>query len=174
MREDFIQTLQRFVATESVGPSALRNQGKGVLGAAQGYLARLRLQSVPRSAPWLFRKWLDRRTGYLLNLLPIENRPWGAARKALNLFLRDVLNNRHLCHHYGLYPIEPWLEIPLDNAVARGLKTHAKGADLPQWPGLKGLTPPVSDRFQESAADRAMRMGIHRVQMDMYLWLENR
>ena len=50
-----------------------------------------------------------------------ESRHWGAARKAVNLFLRDALCNRYLAEEFNLKKAEAWMEIPLDSAVARGI-----------------------------------------------------
>lgn len=172
--KDFIATLQHQVAVTAVGPSALRGQGKGVLGVSQDFLAQLSLARLPKSNAKCFRAWLDRQSEALLDVLPVEKRPWGAARKAINLFLRDALYNQYLCSHFELQLVEPWLEVPLDSAVARGLKSHEKRGELPQWPGLKNLQPNVSDRFQDFAAYRAEQEGIARVHLDIYLWLENR
>ncbi len=121
--KNFIPTVQRKVAVTAVGPSALRGQGKGVLRASQSFLASVSLANIPKSSATRFQAWLDRQTEALLDQLPINGRPWGAARKAINLFLRDALYNQYLNRRFGLDNIEPWLEIPLDSAVARGLKT---------------------------------------------------
>jgi len=173
-KKNFIVTLQRQVAVTAVGPSALRGQGKGVLGASQYFLAQLSLARLPKSNAKRFRAWLDRQTEELLDVLPVKNRPWGAARKAINLFLRDALYNQYLCSYFQLQSVEPWLEIPLDSAVARGLKSHGKRGGLPQWPGLKNLRADVSDRFQDFATLYAEQEDIERVHLDIYLWLENR
>ena len=170
----FIPTVQRKVATTAVGPSALRRQGAGILGASQQFLAALSLARVPKSSETRFRRWLDRQTDALLNALPIDGRPWGAARKALNLFLRDVLYNQYLSRRFRFGQIEQWLEVPLDSAVARGLKAEAGRGALPLWPGLKHLDHTVSDEFQKFASVHAQTLGIERVHLDMYLWLENR
>ena len=44
---DFLSLMQRFVALESVGPSAVRNQGKGVLSVIRDHLTELDLNSLP-------------------------------------------------------------------------------------------------------------------------------
>jgi len=170
---DFIPTLQRKVAVTAVGPSALRGQGKGVLSATQEFLSKVSLARLPRSDPRRFGFWLDRQTERLLTL-PLKSRPWGAARKAINLFLRDVLYNRYLCRHFRINRVESWLEVPLDSAVARGLKRSSQRGELPSWPGLKGLTKPVSDQYQIFANELSKEKNIERVHLDMYLWLENR
>jgi len=123
---DFIETMQRMTAVTAVGPSALRGQGKGVLKAAQLYLGSINLSEIPTATPEEYEDWLDTHTDTLLNTLPIRNRPWGAARKALNLFMRDALYNQYLNDHYGIRKIETWLEVPLDSAVAKGLKKRGE------------------------------------------------
>ncbi len=172
--KDFIKTLQRKVAFTAVGPSALRGQGKGVLRTSQDFLAQISLTRVPKSSAKRYQLWLDRQTELLLNILPIKNRPWGAARKAINLFLRDALYNKYLSKQFKLQSIETWLEVPLDSAVAKGLKLHSNRGELPRWPGLKNLKPNISEGFQVFASKQAILKGIARVHLDMYLWLDNR
>ena len=84
--KSFVPTVQRKVAVTAIGPSALRGQGKGVLKVCQEYLASLSLARIPRSREARFREWLNRHTERLLDQLPVRARPWGAARKAINLF----------------------------------------------------------------------------------------
>ena len=170
----FIPTVQRKVATSAVGPSALRGQGRGVLSVSQLFLASLSLARVPQSTEGRFMIWLDRQTDALLDALPVNGRPWGAARKAINLFLRDVLYNHYLSRQYAFRRVERWLEVPLDSAVARGLKTKAGRGILPRWPGLKHLDADLSHQYQVFASDHANALKIERVHLDMYLWLENR
>jgi hypothetical protein len=172
--DDFIATMQRGIGVTAVGPSALRGQGKGVLRVTQAYLGAIDLSRIPLSAQDKYMDWLDERTELLLDTLPLTNRPWGAARKAINLFMRDVLYNRYLNDHFALAKLEPWLEVPLDSAVAKGLKNRAGYGRLPQWPGLKNLKSEISQKFQVFAMQHAQTQRIERVHLDVYLWLENR
>jgi hypothetical protein len=149
-------------------------QGKWTIRASQDFLANFPLSRVPTSNEARFRSWLDRITESLLDHLPTKGRPWGAARKAINLFLRDALYNQYLNRQFGIRRIERWLEVPLDSVVAKGLIGRAGRSVLPQWPGLKYLTPDRSDAFQTFASDCARTFKIDRVHLDMYLWLENR
>ena len=162
------------VAVASIGPSSLRGQGKGVLSAAQEFLGGIQLGLIPKSSELNFRKWLDRQTVLLLDVLPIRNRPWGAARKALNLFLRDALYNHYLRRRFALKKVEKWLEVPLDSLVAKGLIEKAGADILPRWPGLKHLTPAASTEFQSFALREARKRRFNRIHLDIYLWLENR
>ena len=172
--KDFIATVQHKVAITSVGPSTVRGHGKGVLKAAQGFLASISLARIPRASEMRFRQWLDRQTKALLDLLPVTGRPWGVARKAINLFLRDALYNQYLSRRFRISQIEEWLETPLDSVVARGLRSAAGKGPLPRWPGLKGLSPDMNDEYQAFASQHAHTLGIQRVHLDMYLWLDNR
>ena len=170
----FIPTVQRKVAVTAVGPSALRGQGKGVLKASQQFLSSMSLARVPMSSETRFNAWLDRQTESLLDGLPVKGRPWGAARKAINLFLRDALYNQYLNRHFRFGKVEAWLEVPLDSAVARGLKAEAGRGVLPRWPGLKHLKQGESAKFQCFASKHADTFQVERIHLDMYLWLENR
>ena len=174
-RTDFIDTIQRFVAVECIGASALRGQGAGVIDAVREYLAELELGRIPQRSRPHFEAWLDCHTEGILETLPIPNRPWGAARKGLDLFLRSVLYNHYLRAAYSIGAVEAWLEVPLDSVVGNALKRKAGRGALPQWPGLKHLTPEANAEFQQFAEELAKQMGLSaRVFLDNYLWLRNR
>jgi hypothetical protein len=53
-----------------------------------------------------------------------------AARKALNIFLRDVFYNHYLREEYGFGRLEQWLELPLDMDAARGLREDSGDVDI--------------------------------------------
>jgi len=171
----FYADMQRYIAVTTVGPSALRNQGgPGVIETAQRFLSELDLRAFAVNDEKSFLAVLDVTTAELQRRLPVESQHWGAARKALNLFLRDICYNRFLSQEYSLAVLEPWMEIPLDSLVAAALKRHVGRGRLPAWPGLKGLTPPVSLRFQAAARDWADTEGISRVHLDMRIWVKDR
>jgi len=170
----FYTIMQRKIAVTAVGISAVRNQGKGVLKACQDYLAELDLDEIPKSNQTDFEDWLDKTTKGILDSLPIRNRPWGTARKALNLFLRDLFYNRYFNSLCDLDRLEKWFEIPMDSAVANGLIQKAGKTKLPSWPGLKHLKKTKHAAFQKEALDQAQKLRIERIHLDMYLWLENR
>ena len=100
---------------------------KGTIEVARQYLASLDLQRFSVKTEREFRVVLNRTTRAYLTKLPAEGRHWGAARKFLNIFLRGVVYDRFLCEEYDLYRIEPWLEVPLDSHVAKGLKAESGG-----------------------------------------------
>ncbi len=176
-RSDFIPTIQRFTAIECIGISTLRGQGKGVIRDTRGYLAKLKLGRIPRGSQSRFESWLDRHTEGILDALHIPNRPWGAARKSLNIFLRSVLYNHYLRRKSHVNQIAKWLEIPLDSLVARALKDLAKKQEitLPRWPGLKHFTSEINVPYQEFAKQEAKRWKLPaRVFLDNYLWTDKR
>jgi hypothetical protein len=170
---DFLSVMQEAVAIAAIGPSSLRNQGvAGLIDCVREFLSKLDLRTFVQGDQTLFQRQLGRQTRCLLDILEVKS--WGAARKGLNLFLRDVLYNRYLCDHFDFQLVEPWLEIPLDSAVTQGLKARCTKGSLPTWPGLKRLTENESDLYQTFAQSLADQAGIARVHLDMYLWLENR
>jgi len=115
-------------------------------------------------------KTLDRHTEALRRRFPLKARHWGAARKALNLFLMDACHNRHLYAYHKLSTIEQWLEVPLDSFVAKGLRRDIPGSLLPKWNSIKGLSKSQSDSYQESAKVAAASRGVARVHLDLYYW----
>jgi hypothetical protein len=164
--------MQEFVATAAIGTSALRNQGKGSHRAARRALAALDLTVLRRLPHGAYGRWLDDATDSLLVRWPGGRRPWGAARKSVNLFMRDALYNRYLEGRFRIRRVERAMEVALDSKVAAGLRDRYPR--LPTWPGLRHLTPDVSVLYQSSAQDLAKVQGVSRVHLDIWLWLENR
>lgn len=117
-----------------------------------------------------FAQQLDKETNFLANSFPSEGEGnWGAARKSINIFLRDVLYSRHLCEHFNLAHIEPWLEIPLDSDVYKGLSLDSKET-LPKWPRIKKLDSEVSGKLQNVAKKIAKSLGVSRIHLDVRYW----
>ena len=173
--DQFYQDMQRYIAVTTIGPSALRNQGSsGVIKAAQNYLAVIDVGRFRTKDERTFLKSLDAATEKLKHALPPGAQNWGAARKACNLFLRDIYYNRFLCQRHGLEDSEEWMEIPLDGLVATALKRKGKRGALSRWPGLNRLTPEISAKFQTFARQVAAEQGISRVHLDMRLWTTQR
>jgi len=173
--DDFYRDMQRYIAVTTIGPSTLRNQGaSGVIEAAQKHLAAFEFSAFSARNEEDFLASLNGATERLRTALPVEAQHWGAARKALNLFLRDACYNRFLCERCDLARLEDWMEIPLDGLVARALKRKAGREKLPQWPGLNELTEGISGAFQAFARECAVIKGITRIHLDMRLWIEER
>lgn len=122
----------------------------------------------------MFRKSLDSATTELRDALPQKARSWGVARKCLNIFLRDAFYTCYLREEYDLNSSEPWYELPLDRVVVKEMRTKAGRGVLPWWPGVKYLKPENSSVYQAYALKMAEGMGISRVHLDTYLWVDGR
>jgi hypothetical protein len=174
--DNLIERMQEFAAIVAVDISTVRGLPAGTLHLIRSYLKEIDLHSVPVQDA-LFREWLDKHTGGILDLISpkAKCRPWGTARKALNMFLRDCSYQYFLRTEHGLDQIEALLEIPLDSIVAAALREDAGRGNLPSWPGLRKLTPEISDRYQEHACKLAGERGLSpTIHLDICLWIENR
>ena len=177
---DFIDHIQRQISELAVGASALRNQGgSGLIKAARAHFKATNIDlygSAKDAAAFL--KLLDNDTATLQSIFPTGAQHWGAARKAMNLFLRDACYNRFLSSHYGLARIEQWLEVPLDKDVATGLTDDLRrgtysmpsGFSAPNWTKIKALTATASADFQSMAQAYSNLLGISRVHVDLLYW----
>jgi hypothetical protein len=117
--------------------------------------------------------WLDDQTKRLSTRFPAGAQKWGAARKAVNIFMRTAVYNVYtspLAEAYQLAPFLPFLEVPLDKDVAIALRATPEGADLPVWISIVSLTPKRSEMYQCVASCVARRMNVHRADLDAYYW----
>ena len=173
--EGFLRAIEHKIADGAIGPSVLRGQGvPGMARAAQEYLRTLPLTPFGVRDETRFRQSLDDATRELQARFPRGARRWGAARKALNIFLRESLYNTYLITAYQLDRAESQLELPLDSFVASGLRELDETRSLPRWPLLKGLNPETSDAYQDVATALATKRKIARVHLDLELWLARR
>lgn len=171
MNAQLISKLRRREASTSVGASTARGMGpKGTIPAAREYLASLDLARFCGTSEKEFRSALNRATNRFMNHLPRGAKHWRAARKFLNIFLRNAVYNRYLCKYYGLARIEPWLELPLDSQVAKGLRNEERGRSLPRWKTVIGLDRETNETFQGFATSVARTKKIHRVHLDVIYW----
>jgi hypothetical protein len=171
MKEELIRLLQYRTAEGATGPSALRNQGNsGVLAAARHFLKAINLFKFSVTTERRFNSVLDAYTNDLKVSFPKGARHWGTARKALNLYLRDVLYNRYLTRHFCFPKIEKWLEVPLDSYAAKAIRKGFGIKELPPWKGVKYLTPETSQAYQEAAKRLASKGGFARVHLDILYW----
>jgi len=122
----------------------------------------------------MFQRHLDRLTEDLTSSLPPNAKYWGLARKILNMFLRDAFYNFYLRSQFRLERAEPFLEIPVDSAVAKGLRQGVPRGSLPAWPGLKHLKPVDHAVFQQRALELARLLKTARVHLDTVLWVQER
>jgi hypothetical protein len=171
MNKKFIELFQRRIATTSIGPSTLRGMGpKGTIEKVREYLKTIDLRCFKMRSAKRFNFVLDEHTAFIKKKLPAGAKHWGVARKSLNIFLRGVNYNRFLCDHYNLYRLEPWLELPLDSHVAKGLKLEPEGKELKRWEGVIHLKPLANTEYQNIAKKIADRYGLHRIHLDLIYW----
>jgi hypothetical protein len=171
-----LRLLRENLAERCVDGGTLRNQGsKGVVAAARKCLKKIKPAEFTNCTKRQFLTLLNEHTNNLANSFPgkAKGNP-GAARKAVNLFFRDVLYNKFLCEHYKLAHVEPWLEVPLDGDVAGKLRQEAEGVSLSKWNGIKRLTLEQSNEYQGAAARVAGRKRIARVHLDPLWWRAGR
>ena len=172
-----LDNIKKHEANAAIGITTLRGQPKGTRQTVIEFLGKIKLGRIPRRSHADFNRWLDRQTHSLRHLLPSRGKPWGIARKSLNLFLRSCVYNHHLRKAHGLSALEHLLETPLDGVVARALKRDNRDigkGDLPPWPGLKHLTSMESKKFQEYATHMARRMKLpSTVFLDNIFFIDN-
>ena len=167
----FLDAVKSRAARIAATSSAARGRGNaGVVEAARAYLRRMDLSDFGTDDGAVVRAALNRRTQRLRRKLPTRARHWGLARKLLNIFLRDCLYTTYLNTAFQLARAERHLELPLDSITATELKRAAGRGKLPAWPGVRHVTPKVSERFQRSAANLAKEQGIARVHLDAVYW----
>jgi hypothetical protein len=143
--DHFRRDMQRYIAASTIGPSTLRNpRASGVSETAQKYVAVVDLSAFSAQNEDDYLAALNAQTKLLQTAFPLGARNWSAARKALNIFLRDICYNRFLCERHRLAASGEWMEIPLDKLVATALKRKASQGKLPPWPGLNQLTAEIS------------------------------
>lgn len=172
MNQEFISILQQRTGQLAIGRSTLRNQGApGVIARARLFLQGIELSDLGAvSTKDQYLQFLENKTVELSESFPVGAKGnWGAARKALNIFLRDCLYNKYLSQEYSIERLRDWLEIPLDGDVARNLSALHKSS-LPKWPNIRRLSPGISSIYQEKAAEEAQKVGVARVDLDIYYW----
>lgn len=179
-----LESLQFRLGRTAVGPSTARRMGPpGTIAIARSFLQEfdiISFQAKSRSRKNYLNQ-LNHATFELAQRLPYQKNSksvtngcrWGSARKFINIFLRNCAYNKYICEKYRLEKLEPWMEVPLDSHVARGLKQDFDGK-LPRWINIIDLTPDVSTTWQNAAQIIADRKGIYRVHLDVLYWNGNK
>lgn len=167
-----LKLIQKRIADISISGSTLRGQGVRAAENTINYLKDLDLtdfNDIKNEDDFL--KTLNEHTDILKNKLPNES--WGAARKALNIFLFQVCHDIYLSKEYNLINIIPYLELPLDNPNAKNLKQRARNKKIRlHWTTIKDLEHVNSNKFQEFARSVAKNEynGCDRCYLDVYWW----
>jgi hypothetical protein len=171
---DLLPVIQSFVSTESGGASTLRGQGAGgMVRVARTYCSAIDLSVFGTSRLSSFSVQLDETTEDLRLKFPQGGRHWGAARKVMNVFLRNAYYNQFLCSQFHLERAVALYEVPLDSIVADELRRLDEARCLPRWPGVKYLQPDTNTRYQDFLLKLASCNGLQRVHLDAILWLRD-
>lgn len=169
MKSKLVQQMQSYVAETCIGASSIRKQGgSGLIQAARDYFRLLDLLAIPKETG-RFNTWLDEHTDRLLLTFPDGARNFGAARKALNLFLRSSAYNCCLNKAFGLDAVLALLEVPVDSYAAKHLLHHDPTV-AKNWIGLKKVTKDEHCKYQTAARVLATQWGIHRVDLDVFFF----
>lgn len=169
-----IDSIQRFVATTSVGASTVRGSPRGTADKARAFLTKLQLQQFGVEHESEFQWHLDEATKQLKKRLPRGRRDWALSRKILNIFLRYAFYNHYLRKQYNLHLAESLFEVPIDSVVAKELRKAFPRKTFSPWPGLKELDPKRHAEYQDRAKVLAHKCGIARVHLDAVLWVQGR
>lgn len=186
MNTDLEECLKRNLTERAVGASAMRGQ------ARKGGIAKVREALLETSVEVLgrvknqtrFRVWLDQETDRISRNASRHGVRWGTARKALNLWLRDIAYNHYFRSGYGLERVEPWLEVPLDSYTAKFIRAEIERqglillSPLPPWTTVKAVTPAFSEAYQDAAGllvgTRAYGYLRDPVHIDLVAWRNSR
>jgi len=178
----FIKQIHKRIAEISVGSSAIRNQGaSGLIDISRKFfykkinLIEFRKKLISKK----YTNYLNRLTKLLVKKFPKKGKSWGAARKGLNLFFREVAYNHYLADYLKIttdytqnQKLIKNLEVPLDKDVASGLNEIFN--DLPKWKSIISLEEPDHKRYQEKAFEYAQKKGTARVHLDLIFWRRKR
>jgi hypothetical protein len=173
-----LEILQKRIASAAVTPSAARNMGpKGTIKAARKFLAEEISLKDAGSSGRHYPEVLDALTLRLTRSLPKNAQHWGAARKFLNIFLRDATYNSYLRNAYRLDRIEGHLEVPLDRQMATFLleitKKSTGKASLPRWESVISVNPSINKKYQDATKLVAKSERLDPVHLDVIAWRKN-
>lgn len=171
MNSEFVRDIQVYTARYSVTASAARGQGApGLVAAARRHLETVPLAQFAADSDVAFRRTLERHTNRLAESLPAKGRSWGVARKLLNIFLRNSFYTTYLRDAFDLQLAEPWYEVPLDGIVARRVRAELRALRLPEWPGVRHVTPDLSVTYQDACRQLSKARGVAPVHLDAVYW----
>jgi hypothetical protein len=175
----FEKKLQNRVAYLAIGRSSLRNQGvPGLVKTSRDFAASLNLKAMAKCWNELnFDSYLDRKTKALQKKFRKKARNnFGAARKALNLFFRDVVYNTFLRKKYNISLVSKHieqLELPLDSYTSKKIIKRYPILKF-YWGGIKYLSAECSELFQDRATIMAVQKKCARVHLDVFYWREGK
>ncbi|WP_346836553.1 hypothetical protein [Microbulbifer sp. SAOS-129_SWC] len=170
MEREALNYLIKRTANLAIGNSTLRNQGaSGLNKIARDFLCTIDLQHLS-SEKDKFSENLANLTEKLRLKFPKGANNFGAARKSINIYLRDCLYNKYINEEFSLDHIASILELPLDSHVAKGLELTKHKPKLPKWDAIKRLKESENMLYQKYAGLVAGELRCNRVDLDVYLW----
>ncbi|MEX2395486.1 MAG: hypothetical protein WD491_00610, partial [Balneolales bacterium] len=136
-REKFLTTLRHKIAHEAIMPPQLGFQYELTeMHDLWNFATALKLPEFATKKAGEFNQALDKATLSLADTLSAEQRTWGVARTALNLFLKDAHYNRYLSEVNDLFLSEHFFETPINDTSAIALRNQKDGSKLSEWNGL--------------------------------------
>ncbi|SIS46978.1 hypothetical protein SAMN05421789_101411 [Kaistella chaponensis] len=181
-QSEFLLQIHKRISIISVGASALRNQGaSGIIKIARDYLYQIDINEFVNALETesSYKLFLNVHTKRLISNFPENGKSWGAARKGLNLFFREIVYNKFFSDQYN-FPKDllefnkkfNFLEVPLDRDVALGIYNETDMI-LPKWKSIKTLTQDISDLYQGAAHKIAKKEKTAKVNLDLKYWRNN-
>lgn len=188
--DEFYYLIKVRIANTCIGPSTLRRQGiPGIKGeeAIIGITRKFLKEKIELDVFFYCLKekieYLKALNNWTLELEKLYEKAapdnWGAARKSLNLFFRDIVYNKFLCEKYRLHITKndyntaiEHLEIPLDRNVAEKIiknKTE-RIINLTRWNGIINLNKEESDKYQSEAINIAKKIKTVPIHLDLIFW----
>ena len=179
--KNFINQVQNRISQISIGASSMRNQGsEGLIDGMREYFYKeINLKDFKRSLKneKAYKIFLEKHTDKLLKKFFRKGLQWGAARKGLNLFLRELVYNKFIMDYLqfprdfkGLLKQLQFMELPLDSFTIEGLKDDYQ-EKLPSWKGVKRLECEDSEEFQNAAKEIALtKYKTARIHLDLIYW----
>ena len=173
---DLLKARLRFIANTSLSASSLRNQGgTGVVKAARTFMGELNLEEASAAVAEGYPAYLDNCTTKLMAYFPEGARKnYGAARKALNIYLFACARDHMARSRYRLDRIELALELPIDRHAIDYLKRQAKDEasqqTLKRFSFINQLNEDIHSAIQAVAAKVAECHGVMRCELDLLAW----
>lgn len=178
----FLLQIHKRISIISIGASALRNQGaSGIIKIARDYFFQIDIDEFVSALETksTYNLFLNEHTENLISNFPENGKSWGAARKGLNLFFREIAYNKFFSDYYD-FPRDfvefnekfNFLEVPLDRDVALGIYNETD-MNLPKWKSIKTLNQKSSDLYQVAANKIAESEKTARVNLDLKYWRNN-
>lgn len=165
-----LNLLTQWYARRSIGNSTLRGYPTDTKTVAQHFLAKIKLDER-NFQPGAYRQYLDGLTPQLQAEFNANANLgcavyFGAARKSLNIYFRELLYSIHF--NRLVAPAWSVLEIPLDKNVARWLTSA--NPRLPRWTTIKQLNPKIYELFQDTARRVADSRKVAVIDLDVEYW----